>query len=64
MRFLSLARLLKIEKNQNSNNEVLIHQNHLRILAAEVLKNLIDLSPDFMKSYFTIKEIHFRVGFY
>ena len=39
------------------NNEVSIHQKQLRILATEVFKSLADLNPDFMKSYFTIKEI-------
>ena len=31
--------------------------SQLRILATEVFKSLADLNPDFMKSYFTIKEI-------
>ena len=39
------------------NNEVSIHQKQLRILATEVFKSLTDINPDFMKSYFTIKEI-------
>ena len=39
------------------NKEVSIHQNQLRILATEVFKSLADINPDFMKSYFTIKEI-------
>ena len=39
------------------NNEVSIHQKQLRILATEVSKSLADLNPDFMKSYFTLKEI-------
>ena len=39
------------------NNEVSIHQKQLRILATEVFKSLADINPDFMKSYFTIKEI-------
>ena len=38
-------------------NEVSIHQKQLRLLATEVFKSLADLNPDFMKSYFTIKEI-------
>ena len=39
------------------NNEVSIHQKQLRILATEVFKSLAELNPDFMKSYFTIKEM-------
>ena len=39
------------------NNEVSIHQKHLRTLATEVFKSLADMNPDFMKSYLTIKEI-------
>ena len=39
------------------NKEVSIHQNQLRLLATEVFKSLADINPDFMKSYFTIKEI-------
>ena len=34
-----------------------VHQKQLRILAPEVFKSLADINPDFMKSYFTIKEI-------
>ena len=56
---------LKIVYNSNEsyeelllrNNEVSIHQKQLRILATEVFKSLADINPDFMKSYFTIKEI-------
>ena len=52
---------LKIEKINEElllrNNEVSIHQKHLRILATEVFKSLADMNPDFMKSYLTIKEI-------
>ena len=56
---------LKIVYNSNESyeelllckNEVSIHQKQLRILATEVFKSLPDLNPDFMKSYFTIKEI-------
>ena len=39
------------------NNEVLIRQNHLLILATDAFKSLTDINPDFMKSHFTIKEI-------
>ena len=34
-----------------------IHQKQLRILATEVIKSLTDINPDFMKSYFAVKEI-------
>ena len=36
---------------------MLIHQKQLGILAPEVYRSLADVNPDFMKSYFTIKEI-------
>ena len=39
------------------NNEVSIYQKQLRILDTEVFKSLADINPDFMKSYFVIKEI-------
>ena len=56
---------LKIVYNSNEsdgelllrNNEVSIHQKQLHILASEVFKSLADINPDFMKSYFTIKEM-------
>ena len=72
---LSKARLLKIAKIQykalkivyNSNesyeelllrnNNVSVHQKQLRTLAT--YKSLADLNPDFVKSYFTIKEIRY-----
>ena len=38
-------------------NEVSNYQKQLRILATEVFKSLADINPDFMKSYFTIKQI-------
>ena len=58
----SVYKALKIVYNSNEsyeelllrNSEVSIHQKQLRILA---FKSLADLNPDFMKSYFTIKEI-------
>ena len=67
--YLKIAKIqykaLKIVYNSNEsdeellirNNEVSIHQNQLRILATEVFKSLADLNPNFIKSYFTIKEI-------
>ena len=39
------------------NNEVSIHQKQLRTLATEAFKNLANLNPNFMKSYFTIKKL-------
>ena len=39
------------------NNEVSIHQKHLRALAREIYKSLADINPDFMKPYFIIKEM-------
>ena len=43
------------------NNEVSIHQNKLRILATEIYKRLTDVNPDFMKDYFSIKEMLYSV---
>ena len=43
------------------NNKVSIHQNKLRILATEIYKGLTDVNPDFMKDYFSIKEIPYSV---
>ena len=50
---------LKIIYNSNDsyeelltrNNEVSIHQKHLRALATEIYKSLADINPDFMKPY-------------
>ena len=55
---------LKVVYNNNESyeelflrsNKVSIHQKQLRILASEIFKSLADINPDFMKSYFTIKE--------
>ena len=60
---------LKIVYNSNEsyeelllrNNEVSIHQKQLRILATDVFKSLGDINSDFMKSYFTIKEIPYSL---
>ena len=43
------------------NNEVSIHQKQLRTLATEIYKSLTNVNPDFMKSYFPIKEIPYRL---
>ena len=60
---------LKIISNSNEsyeelltrNNEVSIHQKHLRALATEIYKSLADINPDFMKPYFIIKEIPYNL---
>ena len=39
------------------NNKASVHQKRLLILATEVFKSLADINPDFMKSYFTVREI-------
>ena len=38
-------------------NEVSIHQKQLRQLTTEIYENLTDLSPEFIKPLFTVKEI-------
>ena len=38
-------------------NEVSIHQKQLRQLTTEIYKSLTDLSPEFIKSFFTTKEL-------
>ena len=38
-------------------NEVSIHQKLLRQLTTENYKSLTDLSPEFIKPFFTVKEI-------
>ena len=60
---------LKIVYNSNEsygellirNNEVSIHQKQLRTLATEIYKSLTDVSSDFMKNYFSIKEIPYSL---
>ena len=60
---------LKIVHNSNEcyeelliqNNEVSIHQKQLRTLATEIYKSLTDVNPDFMKNYFSIKEIPYSL---
>ena len=57
---------LKIVYNSNEkllirNNEVSIHQKQLRALATGIYKSLTDVNPDFMKNYFSIKEIPYRL---
>ena len=38
-------------------NEVSIHQKQLRQLTTEIYKSVADLSPEFIKLFFTVKEI-------
>ena len=38
------------------NNKVSIHQKQLRQLTTEIYKSLTDLSPGFIKPFFTVKE--------
>ena len=60
---------LKIVYNSNEcyeelliqNNEVSIHQKQLRTLSTEIYKSLTDVNPDFMKNYFSIKEIPYSL---
>ena len=60
---------LKIVYNSNEcyeelfirNNEVSIHQKQLRTLPTEIYKSLTDVNPDFMKNYFSIKEIPYSL---
>ena len=60
---------LQVEKIYNEcyeellirNNEVSIHQKQLRTLATEIYKSLIDVNPDFMKNYFSVKEIPYSL---
>ena len=46
------------------NNEVSIHQKHLRALICEVFKSLNNTNPEFMWSYFSFKNVtyNFRSG--
>ena len=59
---------LKVVYNSNknydellrNNNEVSIHQSHLRALICEVFKSLNNLNPEFMWSYFVFKNITYN----
>ena len=44
-----------------NNNEVSIHQSHLRALICEVFKSLNNLNPEFMWSYFVFKNITYNI---
>ena len=60
---------LKVVYNSNknydellrNNNEVSIHQSHLRALICEVFKPLNNLNPEFMWSYFFFKNITYNI---
>ena len=60
---------LKIVFNSNESfedlilhsNEVSIHQKQLRQLTTEIYKSLTDLSPEFIKPFFTVKEIPYNL---
>ena len=43
------------------NNEVSIHQKHLRALATDIYKSLADINPDFIKPYFIIKKMPYNL---
>ena len=38
-----------------------IHQKHLRALAAEIYKSLVDINQDFIKPYFKIKGMPYNL---
>ena len=42
-------------------NEVSIHQKQLRQLTTEIYKSLTDLSPEFIKLFFTVKELPYNL---
>ena len=42
-------------------NEVSIHQKRLRQLTTEIYKSLTDLSPEFIKPFFTVKELRYSL---
>ena len=44
-----------------NNNEVSIHQSHLRALICEYFKSLNNLNPEFMSSYFVFKNITYNI---
>ena len=60
---------LKIVYNSNkcyeelliSNNEVYIHEKQLHTLDTEIYQSLTGVNPDFMKNYFSIKEIPYSL---
>ena len=60
---------LKIVFNSNESfedlilhtNEVSVYQKQLSQLTAEIYKSLTDLSPEFIKPFFTVKEIPYNL---
>ena len=60
---------LKVEYNNKENydgllrdnNEVSVHQSHLRALICKVSKSLNNLNPEFMRSYFVFKNLTFNI---
>ena len=60
---------LKVVYNNNKNyeeflqndNEISIHQSHLRSLICEVFKSLNNINPKFMWSYFVFKNIPYNI---
>ena len=42
-------------------NEVSIHQNQIRQLTTEIYKSLTDLSSEFIKPFFTVKELPYNL---
>ena len=62
-------KVLKIVFNSNESfddlllhsNEVSIHQKQLRQLTTEIYKSLTDLSLEFIKPFFTVKELPYNL---
>ena len=60
---------LKIVFNSNESfedlllhsNEVSIHQKQLRQLTTEIYKSLTDLSPEYIKPFFAVKELLYNL---
>ena len=48
-------KIIYYEEPLTRNNEVSMHQEHLRALATEIYKSLADINPDFIVPYFIIK---------
>ena len=44
----------------NFSNDVSIHQRHLRFLANEVYKSLMNINPEFMWEYFSKNSVHYN----
>ena len=63
------CKALKIVFNSNKSfedllshsNEVSIHQKQLRQLTTEIYKNLTELKPEFIKPFFTVKELPYNL---